>query len=163
MSKSFFLLGDGTDYGPPLLKYAPGETVSSQLAKITNISQKEVETKLIQRMDTAIQMIKNSHSPHCIVFGTGQAAHHFFQDNPKYLNYVSCFCDNNPKWDGKYFLDRPVIKPASIPADNAEWIVISTLKYYSDIRKQLVNECNVPNERIVSLGFFHYIQHPETH
>jgi len=63
---------------------------------------------------------------------------------------IIAFCDNDKKLQNKTLLDKPIITPNDISSLDYDQIIISTQRnsYIESIIKQLVEECNVPKEKI---------------
>ena len=86
-----------------------------------------------------------------IFFGAGNYARDVWKqvlENPElYADEYVAVADNNPKLRGTYFCGKQVIAPSNINKYKADLVVITSV-YESAIRKQLVEELGISEDRI---------------
>ncbi len=156
MFRLFFYYEDGVEQGLPYLDFNPSQAFSERLAEKLHTDISDIENELRQRWGGTIQAIKRIAPKQCIVFGVGRAMKTYFQNHPEHLEMVSCFCDNNPQNQGKTIMGRVVIAPKYLSNYSYDLIVISTFRFFDELRQQLVGECMVKPDKIVSIGAFKY-------
>lgn len=92
-----------------------------------------------------------------VFFGIGKVAKYYIKklditNSEKYR--LVAFSDNNHVMWGKFVEGIEVIEPNQLRDIDFDLIVITTEQYYIDIKKQLVYELNLDDEKIVRLDFF---------
>jgi hypothetical protein len=84
---------------------------------------------------------------HAIIFGCGSAARRAYSFLAERYAIVG-FADNNSKLHGSLFLGHLVHPPTALPRLQFDRVVIASM-YESEIRRQLVAELSIPEEKIV--------------
>lgn len=86
-----------------------------------------------------------------VIWGVGGTTIGFLKQ--KIMNYkfeIVCFTDNNSEvWGNKFGNNWEIIPPCELYKVNYDVIVICSL-YYKDIKKQLIEELRIPEERIIT-------------
>lgn len=93
----------------------------------------------------------------CIIYGLGSMARVFFTEHFEALEAVLCFSDRdygNRRLPSAW--QKEVIAPSRISSLDYDWVLVSTEQYFGEIADYLVHDCNVPKDRIMSLGWLRY-------
>ncbi len=91
-----------------------------------------------------------------LIWGTGGMATQFYrfysQISLLQENEIICFIDNDCE-NKKMFKGIPVISPLDINQYEYDYISIWTPKYEKEIKRQITEELNIPNEKIADIFF----------
>lgn len=91
-----------------------------------------------------------------IFFGAGAFARNVLQkiflDTERYIDEYLALTDNNSRLWGDFLYGIEIINPRNIYEYNMDFIVILSLTYENDIRRQLIDELKVRNEKILTYG-----------
>lgn len=83
-----------------------------------------------------------------IIFGTGMRMKEY-KERGCFDNYeIVAFCDNNPALTGTSIYDVEIISPDLIDQIDYDNILIASDKYYNEIKKQLINNLGIAEEKI---------------
>ena len=89
-----------------------------------------------------------------LIWGTGGMATQFYrfysQISLLQENEIICFIDNDCE-NKKMFKGIPVISPLDINQYEYDYISIWTPKYEKEIKRQITEELNIPNEKIADI------------
>lgn len=86
-----------------------------------------------------------------VIWGAGGTATDFLRKKIMYCKYeIVCFTDNNPTcWGTYFFQNMEIIAPTDLYKYDYDMIIICSL-YYEDIRKQLMKEMHISEEKIIT-------------
>ena len=93
-----------------------------------------------------------------VIFGTGQVVKRFIQILKNGICEIEAFCDNNASTDA-LFLAKPVIKPNKLNEYVFDHILIGSIKYYDEIKKQLIEQCKISEEKIMSIEILKFVDY----
>lgn len=84
-----------------------------------------------------------------IVFGTGKRLKMLLDNHSAWDGVeIMAFCDNNIEKQNQLFNNLKVIAPSELYKYEYDAIYISSEKFFDEIKMQLVNECNIPEDKI---------------
>lgn len=97
----------------------------------------------------------------CVIFGASRAGEFAYYNIPAGM-YVVGFLDNDKSKQGKYLCNLPILAPKQIESlkESIDFILIASL-YYHEIKAQLIEEFDIPNERIVRATHAEIVNSPQ--
>lgn len=97
----------------------------------------------------------------CVIFGASRAGEFAYYNIPAGIHVVG-FLDNDKSKQGKHLCNLPILAPQQIESlrESIDFILIASL-YYHEIRAQLIEEFDIPNERIVRATHAEIINPPQ--
>lgn len=90
-----------------------------------------------------------------VVWGVGK----IFSQCLQYIDFseVECIIDNNSERWGSVVEGIEICRPQKLQEYTYDYIVITSTKYYSEIKTTLETKYNVQNDRIISLDYYLFI------
>lgn len=90
--------------------------------------------------------------PHILIYGAGKAAETVFNGVPEDIAYVIAYVDSNPDKEFAMYQKRLVIGPEWIRFFEFDQIIISSQKYYDEIKDIILN-CGISEDKISGVSF----------
>lgn len=110
------------------------------------ISDEEICNCILSRLKTAVKKV--------IVYGVGLACYRYLDMERGCLAVDDCdivaFCDKDKEFIGSTFCNHRLIVPSELKNETYDFIVVTSRKFYSEIKEQLEQIYHIPTEKIIN-------------
>ncbi len=126
------------------------EKLRKQL-QLTN--SKDIRDVIIKSIDS--KKIPFDFNAELIVYGTGDICDKYMDEYYASLHIVT-FSDSDRNKHGQKYKGMDIISPINICKYRFDFILIASKKYYHDIKDYLINDINVPREKIYPINSLNF-------